>query len=122
MIAVLLELSAKRGRTTVRLDAVGYMWKTPGTCRIHLEENSSGWLNWICAPCDEVAPGTFDPDETNVPPTKITLATFGSARMLKRQMVLPVLRCRRLVLHAHPFTGQFTRPEAVAASLDANSG
>lgn len=65
MIDVLLTY-LERGADYVRLDAVGYMWKTPGTTCIHLEKTHQ-LIKLFRAIADEVAPGTVIITETNVP-------------------------------------------------------
>lgn len=65
MIDVLLTY-LERGAEYVRLDAVGYMWKTPGTACIHLEKTHQ-LIKLFRAIADEVAPGTVIITETNVP-------------------------------------------------------
>ncbi|EGT4252695.1 sugar phosphorylase [Citrobacter amalonaticus] len=65
MIDVLLTY-LERGADYVRLDAVGYMWKTPGTSCIHLEKTHQ-LIKLFRAIADEVAPGTVIITETNVP-------------------------------------------------------
>jgi len=56
----------ERGADYVRLDAVGYMWKTPGTTCIHLAKTHQ-LIKFFRAIADEVAPGTVIITETNVP-------------------------------------------------------
>lgn len=65
MIDVLLTY-LEHGADYVRLDAVGYMWKTPGTTCIHLEKTHQ-LIKLFRAIADEVAPGTVIITETNVP-------------------------------------------------------
>lgn len=65
MIDVLLTY-LERGADYVRLDAVGYMWKTPGTTCIHLDKTHQ-LIKLFRAIADEVAPGTVIITETNVP-------------------------------------------------------
>ncbi|MFS9379273.1 sugar phosphorylase [Citrobacter sp. ANG330] len=65
MIDVLLTY-LERGADYVRLDAVGYMWKTPGTSCIHLEKTHQ-LIKLFRAIADDVAPGTVIITETNVP-------------------------------------------------------
>lgn len=65
MIDVLLHY-LQQGADYVRLDAVGYMWKTPGTRCIHLEKTHQ-LVKLFRAVVDEVAPGTVLITETNVP-------------------------------------------------------
>lgn len=65
MVDVLLTYIEK-GADYIRLDAVGFMWKTPGTCCIHLEKTHQ-LIKLFRAIADEVAPGTAIITETNVP-------------------------------------------------------
>ncbi|WP_312984440.1 sugar phosphorylase [Atlantibacter sp.] len=55
-----------QGADYIRLDAVGFMWKTPGTSCIHLE-NTHLLVKLFRAIADKVAPGTVIVTETNVP-------------------------------------------------------
>lgn len=70
--AVLLELTdillgyLARGATTVRLDAIGYLWKQSGTTCIHLPQTHAIIRIWRIL-VDELAPGTLLLTETNVP-------------------------------------------------------
>lgn len=65
MVDVLLHY-LKEGAQYVRLDAVGFMWKTPGTSCIHLEKTHL-LVKLFRAIADYVAPGTVIITETNVP-------------------------------------------------------
>ena len=65
MVDVLLHYLAQ-GADYIRLDAVGFMWKTPGTSCIHLEKTHQ-LIKLFRAIADEVAPGTVIITETNVP-------------------------------------------------------
>lgn len=65
MVDVLLHY-LREGAEYVRLDAVGYMWKTPGTRCIHLEKTHL-LVKLFRAIVDHVAPGTLIITETNVP-------------------------------------------------------
>ena len=65
MIDVLLHY-LQQGAEYVRLDAVGYMWKTVGTRCIHLTKTHQ-LVKLFRAVVDEVAPGTVLITETNVP-------------------------------------------------------
>ncbi|MDL5350982.1 sugar phosphorylase [Microbacterium sp. zg-YB36] len=70
--AVLLELTdvllgyLARGATTVRLDAIGFLWKEPGTTCIHLPQTHAVVRIWR-ALVDALAPGILLLTETNVP-------------------------------------------------------
>ena len=107
--AVLLDLTdillgyLARGATTVRLDAIGYLWKQSGTTCIHLPQTHDIIRIWRIL-VDELAPGTLLLTETNVPHAdNITYFGDGSdeAHMVY-QFALPPL-----VLHAF-VTGRAT--------------
>lgn len=95
MVDVLLHY-LREGAQYVRLDAVGFMWKTPGTSCIHLEKTHL-LVKLFRAIADAVAPGTVIITETNVP-HKDNIAYLGNgfdeAHMVY-QFPLPPL-----VLHA----------------------
>ncbi len=57
---------ARRGAGVIRLDAVGFLWKTEGTPCIHLPETHAVVKLWR-AMLDHCAPGTLLITETNVP-------------------------------------------------------
>ncbi|MET0934235.1 MAG: alpha-amylase family glycosyl hydrolase [Mycetocola sp.] len=100
--AVLLDLTdvllgyLSHGATTVRLDAIGFLWKESGTTGIHLPQTHAIIRLWRIL-VDELAPGTLLLTETNVPHAdNITYFGNGSdeAHMVY-QFALPPL-----VLHA----------------------
>jgi glycosidase len=100
--AVLLDLTdvllgyLAHGATTVRLDAIGFLWKQSGTTGIHLPQTHAVIRLWRIL-ADELAPGTTLLTETNVPHAdNITYFGNGSdeAHMVY-QFALPPL-----VLHA----------------------
>ncbi|MET1052506.1 MAG: alpha-amylase family glycosyl hydrolase [Mycetocola sp.] len=100
--AVLLDLTdvllgyLSHGATTVRLDAIGFLWKESGTTGIHLPQTHAVIRLWRIL-VDELAPGTLLLTETNVPHAdNITYFGNGSdeAHMVY-QFALPPL-----VLHA----------------------
>lgn len=95
MVDVLLHY-LQEGADYVRLDAVGYMWKEPGTTCIHLEKTHS-LVKLLRAIADEAAPGTVLITETNVP-HKDNISYFGNGQdeaQMVYQFPLPPL-----VLHA----------------------
>lgn len=95
MIEVLLDY-LRHGADYVRLDAVGYLWKIPGTRCIHLEQTHQ-MVKLFRAVVDEVAPGTQLITETNVP-HQDNIRYFGNGRdeaQMIYQFSLPPL-----VLHA----------------------
>ncbi|NCI18413.1 sugar phosphorylase [Cronobacter muytjensii] len=95
MVKVLLHY-LREGAQYVRLDAVGFMWKTPGTSCIHLEKTHL-LVKLFRAIADAVAPGTVIITETNVP-HKDNIAYLGNGHdeaQMVYQFPLPPL-----VLHA----------------------
>ena len=116
MVNVLLDYLQK-GADYLRLDAVGYMWKTPGTSCIHLEKTHQ-LVKLFRAIANEVAPGTVVLTETNVP-HKDNISYFGNGRdeaQMVYQFSLPPL-----VLHAIHY-GSSRALRQWAASLDGGSG
>ncbi|MFE7843744.1 alpha-amylase family glycosyl hydrolase [Microbacterium sp. NPDC057407] len=116
--AVLLDLTdvllgyLARGATTVRLDAIGFLWKQSGTTCIHLPQTHEVIRLWRIL-VDELAPGTLLLTETNVPHAdNITYFGDGSdeAHMVY-QFALPPL-----VLHAF-VTGRATALSDWAATI-----
>ncbi len=95
MVEVLLHY-LQEGADYVRLDAVGFMWKVPGTSCIHLPQTHA-LIKLFRAITEEVAPGTVIITETNVP-HKDNIAYFGDGTdeaQMVYQFSLPPL-----VLHA----------------------
>ncbi|TLU70341.1 sugar phosphorylase [Enterobacter sp. MF024] len=95
MVDVLLHYLVE-GASYIRLDAVGFMWKIPGTSCIHLE-NTHRLIQLFRAISDRVAPGTVLITETNVP-HKDNISYFGDGEneaQMVYQFSLPPL-----VLHA----------------------
>lgn len=95
MVDVLLHYLAE-GARYIRLDAVGFMWKIPGTSCIHLEQTHC-LIQLFRAITDAVAPGTVIITETNVP-HKHNISYFGDGEneaQMVYQFSLPPL-----VLHA----------------------
>ncbi|WP_255710029.1 sugar phosphorylase [Lelliottia sp. WAP21] len=95
MVDVLLHYLIQ-GASYVRLDAVGFMWKTAGTSCIHLE-NTHRLIQLFRAITDRVAPGTVLITETNVP-HQDNISYFGDGyneAQMVYQFSLPPL-----VLHA----------------------
>lgn len=116
MVRVLLDYLAK-GADYVRLDAVGYMWKTPGTSCIHLEKTHL-LVKLFRAIAEEVAPGTVIITETNVP-HKDNISYFGNGRdeaQMVYQFSLPPL-----LLHAIHY-GSSRALKQWAASLGVGNG
>ncbi|MGR5288454.1 sugar phosphorylase [Vibrio maritimus] len=74
-IDILLMYAANGGRS-IRLDAIGFIWKKLGTTCIHLEEAHEIIKLWRII-LDEVMPGTLLITETNVP-HKENVSYFGS--------------------------------------------
>lgn len=95
MVDVLLHY-LREGAEYIRLDAVGYMWKTPGTRCIHLPKTHL-LVKLFRAIVDHVAPGTLIITETNVP-HQDNIAYLGNGHdeaHMVYQFTLPPL-----VLHA----------------------
>lgn len=95
MVDVLLHYLVE-GASYVRLDAVGFMWKIPGTSCIHLEQTHC-LIQLFRAITEAVAPGTVIITETNVP-HKDNISYFGDGEneaQMVYQFSLPPL-----VLHA----------------------
>ncbi|WP_144882846.1 sugar phosphorylase [Leclercia adecarboxylata] len=95
MVDVLLHYLME-GARYIRLDAVGFMWKIPGTNCIHLEQTHR-LIQLFRAITDRVAPGTVLITETNVP-HKDNVSYFGDGEneaQMVYQFSLPPL-----VLHA----------------------
>lgn len=104
------------GADYVRLDAVGYMWKTPGTRCIHLEKTHQ-LVKLFRAIADHVAPGTVIITETNVP-HQDNISYLGNGHdeaQMVYQFSLPPL-----VLHAI-HTGSARALRQWASSLDLSS-
>lgn len=74
MVDVLLHYLIE-GADYIRLDAVGFMWKVPGTTCLHLE-NTHRLIQLFRAITEAVAPGTVIITETNVP-HKDNISYFG---------------------------------------------
>ncbi|WP_415342765.1 sugar phosphorylase [Enterobacter hormaechei] len=95
MVDVLLHYLME-GARYIRLDAVGFMWKIPGTTCIHLEQTHC-LIQLFRAITDAVAPETVIITETNVP-HKDNVSYFGDGEneaQMVYQFSLPPL-----VLHA----------------------
>lgn len=71
---VLLEY-LERGASTVRLDAIGFLWKESGTTCLHLPQTHAVVKLWR-ALVDHIAPGTQLITETNVPHAE-NISYFG---------------------------------------------
>lgn len=107
--AVLLDLTdvllgyLAHGATTVRLDAIGFLWKESGTTCIHLPQTHEVIRIWRVL-VDELAPGVLLLTETNVPHAdNITyFGDGGDEANMVYQFALPPL-----VLHAF-VTGRAT--------------
>jgi sucrose phosphorylase len=66
----------RKGARAIRLDAIGYLWKRPGTSCIHLPETHEV-VRLIRNICQYLAPGTLLITETNVP-NQENLTYFGN--------------------------------------------
>lgn len=67
---------AKRGARIIRLDAIAFLWKEPGTRCIHLPQTHA-IVRLLRAVLDAVAPGTLVLTETNVPHAE-NVSYFGN--------------------------------------------
>ena len=113
MLDVLLKYLLE-GAEYVRLDAVGYMWKEPGTSCIHLSKTHL-LVKLFRAVVDYVSPGTVIITETNVP-HQDNISYFGNGfdeAQMVYQFPLPPL-----VLHAI-HSGKGTTLKRWAAGLEA---
>ncbi len=111
VVRVLLDYVA-HGAEIIRLDAIAYLWKKPGTSCIHLEETHRV-VQLFRAIFDLVAPGVMLITETNVPHQE-NIAYFGDGHneaQLVYQFPLPPL-----VLHTF-IHGDSRRLTDWAASL-----
>lgn len=113
MIDVLLEYVA-RGAELIRLDAIGYLWKQPGTRCIHLPQTHRA-VQLFRSVLDAVAPGVLLVTETNVP-HRDNISYFGDgtneAQMVYQFPLAP------LVLHSFA-TGSARALTGWAAGLGA---
>ncbi|WP_411703691.1 sugar phosphorylase [Edaphovirga cremea] len=100
-IDVLLQYAASGGQS-IRLDAIGYIWKEPGTACIHLPQTHNIIKVWRTL-LDYILPGTRLITETNVPyDENISYFGHGDEAHMVYQFPLPPL-----TLHA--FLRQDTR-------------
>ncbi|CAM3831225.1 sugar phosphorylase [Vreelandella rituensis] len=67
-----------QGARIIRLDAIAFLWKRPGTACVHLPETHTV-VRLLRALVDHVAPGTLLVTETNVPHTE-NISYFGLER------------------------------------------
>jgi sucrose phosphorylase len=85
----------RRGARMVRLDAVGYLWKQPGTCCIHLPQTHA-IIKVFRDVLEMVEPGALIMTETNVPHAEnISYFGAGDEAHIVYQFSLPPL-----LLHA----------------------
>lgn len=106
----------RRGARFIRLDAIAFLWKEPGTSCLHRPQTHAV-IQLFRAVLDEVAPGVLLITETNVPHAD-NLSYFGDGTneaQLVYNFALPPL-----VLHALA-TGQASTLTAWAATLRAPS-
>jgi glucosylglycerate phosphorylase len=102
----------RRGASTIRLDAIGFLWKESGTTCIHLPQTHAVIKLWR-AVVDAVLPGAQLITETNVPHVE-NVSYFGDGTdeaSLVYQFALPPL-----VLHSF-VTGSTARLAAWAAGI-----
>ncbi len=116
MVGVLLNYVA-HGASLIRLDAIAYLWKEPGTACIHLD-GAHRVVQLFRAVLDEVAPGTTLVTETNVAHAE-NISYFGDGTdeaHLVYNFALPIL-----VLHAF-HTGSARVLSAWASGLRTPTG
>jgi len=116
MLAILLSY-AQHGAQFLRLDAIAYLWKEPGTTCLHLPQVHA-FVRLLRAVLDEAAPHVRLVTETNVPHRE-NLAYFGNGRdeaQLVYNFALPPL-----VLHTFR-TGDAAALSHWAAGLEPPSG
>lgn len=112
VLEILLQYVAN-GAELIRLDAIGFMWKVPGTRSLHLPQTHA-IIQLMRAVLDEVAPQVLLVTETNVPHQE-NISYFGNgyneAQMVYNFSLPPLL------LHAF-HTGNATYLTDWAASLE----
>ncbi|MFQ5735047.1 MAG: sugar phosphorylase, partial [Planctomycetaceae bacterium] len=117
ILDVLLQY-VRRGARIIRLDAIAYLWKTPGTSCIH-QPQTHEVVKLMRTLLDAVAPGTILLTETNVPHAE-NVSYFGTgdeARMVYQFSLAPLLLDAFLTGDAGPFREWLTglgRPPAGA--------
>jgi sucrose phosphorylase len=102
----------RQGATLIRLDAIAYLWKVPGTSSIHLPQTHTV-VQLLRDVLDQVAPQVSVITETNVPHAE-NLSYFGSGTneaQLVYQFTLPPL-----MLHTF-ITGDATHLSTWAAGI-----
>lgn len=77
VLRVLLDYAA-HGAAFIRLDAIGFMWKEPGTRSLHLPQTHA-LIQLMRLVLDEVAPQVVIVTETNVPHAE-NISYFGNGR------------------------------------------
>lgn len=88
----IIRLYLEKGVRIFRLDAIGFLWKQPGTTCIHLPQTHEA-VRLIRCICDYFAPGTIIITETNVPNHE-NLTYFGNrneAHMIYNFSLAPLL-------------------------------
>eukprot|EP00913_Durusdinium_trenchii_P028306 g26534.t1 len=103
MLDILLTY-VERGARIIRLDAIAYLWKQPGTSCIHLDETHAV-VKLMRDLLDAVAPGTILLTETNVPHAE-NISYFGDgdeAQMIYQFSLAPLLLDAFLNSDAGPF-------------------
>ena len=106
----------QHGATLIRLDAIGFMWKVPGTRSLHLPQTHA-IIQLMRLVLDEVAPDVLLVTETNVPHAE-NISYFGNgyneAQMVYNFSLPPLL------MHAI-HTGNATYLNQWAATLETPS-
>jgi sucrose phosphorylase len=106
LVDILLEY-AQRGAQFIRLDAIGYLWKTIGTRCIHLEHTHRIVQLWRSV-LDAVSPNTMLITETNVP-HRDNISYFGDgsneAQLVYQFPLAPLVLHAFTASDAAPLTG-----------------
>jgi glycosidase len=91
----LLLFYCRQGASAIRLDAIGFMWKTPGTTCIHLPQTHA-LIKAMRVVIEESYPGVLLITETNVPHRE-NVSYFGSgddeAHLVYNFTLPPLLAC-----------------------------
>jgi len=111
MLDVLL-FYVQQGARIIRLDAIAYLWKTPGTTCIHLPQ-AHEVVKLMRTLLEAVAPGTILLTETNVPHRE-NVSYFGDgdeAQMVYQFSLAPLLLDAFLTGDAGPFVNWLSNLE-----------
>ena len=117
MLEILL-LYIQHGATIIRLDAIGFLWKTIGTTCMHLPETHAV-VKLMREVVDEVAAGTILLTETNVPHDE-NVSYFGDgdeAHMVYQFSLAPLLLDAFLTGDAEPLNHWLSELEYPGAGM-----